>query len=160
MTLIERGYGPCGLIGHSLGGAAAVLAASRLKTVRSLVTLGAPADVEHVTHLFADHVDTLAATGSATVSIAGRSFDLNAGFLNDLANHDVLAAAADLGRPYCTIHARDDDVVGFDNAERLYAAAAEPKELVALDRGGHLFSDRTVADEVLAAILTWFDRSL
>ena len=160
VTLIERGYGPCGLIGHSLGGAAAVLAAHRLKTVRSLITLAAPADVEHVTHLFAGDIHELTTAGRATVTIAGRSFDLNATFLHDLTGHDVLAAAADLNRPYCMIHARDDEVVGFDNAQRLEAAAAEPKQLVALDEGGHLFANRAVADQVLAAILHWFEQTL
>ncbi|MEA5558005.1 alpha/beta hydrolase family protein [Nodularia spumigena] len=160
VTLIEMGFGPCGLIGHSLGGAAAVLAAHRLKTVRSLVTIGAPADVEHVTHLFADRVDDLRSRGRATVSIGGRAFDLDAGFLDDLDRHDVLAEAADLGRPYCVIHARDDDIVGFDNAVRLHAAARDPKQLVALETGGHLFAARAAADEVVEAVVDWFDRTL
>ena len=51
-------------------------------------------------------------------------------------------------------------LVVFDNAERLHAAAGQPKELVALERGGHLFTDRAVADQVLAAVLDWFERTL
>lgn len=160
VTLIEMGFGPCGMIGHSLGGAAAVLAAEKLKTVRSLVTIGAPADVAHVTHLFADQVDSLESEGRAIVTIAGRSFELNADFIHDLERHDVLARAAALGRPFCSIHARDDDIVGFDNAERLQAAAAEPKRLVALETGGHLFTDRDAADALLGAVLDWFSSTL
>lgn len=159
-TLIEMGFGPCGLIGHSLGGAAAILAAARLKTVRSLITIGAPASVDHVTHLFADQVDELARAGRAEVKIAGRSFDLNAEFLDDLDNHDVLTSAGELDRPYCTIHARDDDIVGFENAVALQAAAAEPKRLVALDSGGHLFTPRPAAEQVLDAVLAWFAETL
>ena len=160
MTLVEMGFGPCGMIGHSLGGAAAVLAAHRLKTVRSLVTIGAPADVSHVTHLFADQLETLQNEGRATVNIAGRSFDLNAEFVEDLDRHDVLARAAELDRPFCSIHARDDEIVGFDNAVQLQEAAVEPKRLVALDTGGHLFADRRAAEELAEAVLGWFDSTL
>lgn len=159
-TLIQMGFGPCGLIGHSLGGSAAILAAARLKTVRSVVTIGAPADVDHVTHLFADEVDELKRDGRARVVIGGRSFELNAGFVDDLERHDVLANVRDLGRPYCTIHAKDDEVVDFDNARRLHEAAAEPKRLVALESGGHLFTPRAEAEKVLDAVVAWFDETL
>ncbi len=160
VTLIELGFGPCGLIGHSLGGAAAVLTAHRLKTVRSLITIGAPAEVAHVTHLFGDRVEELVSKGRATVSIGGRAFELDADFLRDLDRHDVLARAAELQRPFCSIHARDDEVVGFDNAVRLQAAAHEPKRLVAIDAGGHLFADRGAADQLLGAVLDWFELTL
>ena len=93
-TLIELGFGPCGLIGHSLGGAAALLAADRLKTVRSLATIGAPSDAGHVRHLFAEDEDRLLSEGRAEVTIGGRTFELEAGFVHDLAVHDVLGAAA------------------------------------------------------------------
>lgn len=159
-TLIAKGFGPCGLIGHSLGGAAALLAVPKLKTVRSVVTIGAPSDVGHVTHLFANSLDHLRAAGRAPVTIAGRSFDLNLGFVDDLTTHDVLATVADLNRPYCAIHARDDDVVGFDNAERLHGAAAEPRRLVGFPHGGHLFTDREVAEQMIAAVVGWFDQTL
>jgi len=160
VALIDKGFGPCGLIGHSLGGAAAVLAAHRLKTVRSLITIGAPATVGHVTHLFSNSIEELEASGRAMVSIAGRSFELESGFLDDLAHHNVLDKAADLGRPYCVIHAKDDDVVGFENATALYAQAKEPKKLVAPDTGGHMFTDRAVAGQILQAAVDWFDHTL
>ena len=159
-ALIGEGFGPCGLVGHSLGGAAAVLAAHRLKTVRSLVTLAAPADAGHVRHLLADRLGDLEAGRPTTVTIAQRSFRLNPGFVGDLARHDVTTRASQLGRPYCIVHATDDDVVGYDNAVRLHRAAAPPKRLVTLAGGGHLFGDRAAADQVLEAVLSWFDATL
>lgn len=159
-TLIEMGFGPCGLIGHSLGGAASILAAGRLKTVRSLVTIGAPSSTGHVTRLFAEQVDELMRDGRATVTISGRSFDLDSEFVDDLGRHDVTAAVAELARPYCVVHARDDAVVEFENAVRLHAAAAEPRRLAALDHGGHLLANRAAADEALAAVLDWFELTL
>lgn len=159
-SLIAEGFGPCAMIGHSLGGAAAVLAVHRLKTVRSLVTIGAPSDVGHVRHLFADDVDELAETGRAVVTISGRSFELEQGFVDDLDAHDVLEAAANLGRPYLVVHAKDDDVVGFEHGQALFDAASEPKRLHALETGGHLLGPRSAADEALTEIVDWFDETL
>ena len=159
-SLIQAGFGPCGLLGHSLGGAASILAAHRLKTVRSLITLSAPADAGHVRHLFTDQLALLEAGSPATITIAQRSFRLNAGFIADLQCHDVIARVGQLGRPYCIIHATDDDVVGYDNAERLYRAAAGRKKLVTLESGGHLFPVPADAERVLDEVLAWFDATL
>lgn len=159
-ALIQIGYGPCGLMGHSLGGAASLLAAHRLKTVRSVITLAAPSATDHVRHLFADQLPTLEAGQPATICVADRPFDLNPGFVSDLGTHEVTDRVSQLGRPYCVIHAADDGVVGFDNAERLYQAAVEPKRLVTLDQGGHMFSNPAAATKVLDAALTWFDETL
>lgn len=159
-SLIAEGFGPCALIGHSLGGAAAILAAERLKTVRSLVTIGAPSDPLHVRHLFDDDLDTLASDGVACVTIAGRKFDLEQGFVDDLNNHDVLAAAAALDRPYLVIHADDDDVVSVEHGEALFNAATEPRRFERLASGGHMLGPRAAADAALAAILDWYDETL
>lgn len=159
-SLIAEGFGPCAMIGHSLGGAAAILAAERLKTVRSLITMGAPSDPLHVRHLFEDDLDTLATDGVACVTIAGRKFDLEQGFVDDLSNHDVLAAAGALGRPYMVIHADDDDVVGVEHGEALFNAAAEPKRFERLASGGHMLGPKAAADAALAAVVDWFDGTL
>lgn len=159
-TLIEMGFGPCGLIGHSLGGAAAILAASKLKTVRSLVTIGAPSDANHVRHLFADSEAELLSQGRADVRIGGRTFELEAGFVHDLATHDVLDAAADLNRPYLVVHADDDTTVPITEGEALFAAAKEPKSFVRYPDGGHLFGDRVLADRMTADVVRWFESTL
>lgn len=159
-TLIARGFGPCGLIGHSLGGAAAVLAAQRLKTVRSLVTIGAPADASHVRHLLAGGWPTLLSGQPATVTVGPRQFRLNPSFACDLTSHDVTGRAALLARPYLIVHAVDDDIVGHDNAEALYRAAAPPKKLASLPSGGHLFGDRADAEVLLETVVDWFGATL
>jgi len=45
---------PALLVGHSLGGAAVLATAGSVPECRALVTIGAPSDVRHVTHLFRD----------------------------------------------------------------------------------------------------------
>lgn len=159
-NLIGMGFGPCGLIGHSLGGAAAVLATHRLKTVRSLVTIGAPSDTGHVRHLFSGDLDRLKTEGRATVSISGREFELERGFISDLECHDVLVRAGQLARPYMVVHAEDDEVVGIEHGERLYKAASHPKKFVRLKTGGHLFGPRDASEKMVDAVVGWFNQSL
>jgi putative redox protein len=155
LTLVQQGYGPCAMVGHSLGGAAVLLAAHRVKTATAVAVIAAPADTNHVRHLFDADLDTIRSEGCAVVRIGGRPFPVCDEFLDDLTAHRVLDRVAQLGRPLLVLHGPDDDVVPFEHALRIYEAAAEPKRLVSLPGADHLLSDRAVADEALAAIVTW-----
>ena len=159
-TLIEMGFGPYGAIGHSLGGAAVLLAAEKLKTVRSFVTIATPAEAAHVRHLLGDTEAELLANGQADVTIGGRTFTLEDEFLHDILTHDVLEAVANLDRPYMTVHAEDDMTVLMSDAERLHDAAPQLKKFVRLSAGGHLFGDRDAAEEMAKEITAWFSSTI
>ncbi len=81
---------PSLLIGHSLGGAAVLAAASRIPESKAVATIGAPCDPSHVKNLFSDHVDQISDKGEAHVSLAGRSFTIKRHFLDDI-GEQVLA---------------------------------------------------------------------
>jgi alpha-beta hydrolase superfamily lysophospholipase len=159
-ALLSEGFGPCGLLGHSLGGAASLLAVERLHTIRSVVTLGAPASPEHVRHLFeeADDVDSDAPT--VRVHIGGRSFDVARAFLDDLAAHDQRHAVGALDRPLLVLHAIDDEVVPVAEGERIFAAARQPKAFHPLFDADHLLTDRRAAEVALHHVRDWFDTTL
>ncbi|NNF54898.1 MAG: alpha/beta hydrolase [Acidimicrobiales bacterium] len=159
-TLIQMGFGPCAIVGHSLGGAAVLLAASRIKTLEAVITIGAPSDAGHVRHLFAEDEEKLLANGRAVVTIGGRTFELDAGFVHDLETHDVLEAVASLSTPYLTIHAEDDLTVPVTEGEALHAAAPEPKEFLRYATGGHLFANRAAADLLAADLVRWLNQTL
>lgn len=159
-ALIRQGYGPCGLVGHSLGGAAGLLAARRLKIVRSVVVLGAPASPDHVRRLFVDHDEQIRHEGEAVVSIAGRPFPIAERFLEDLERHDQAGDVAALGRPLLVVHAIDDEVVDVAEGERIFASAIQPKGFHPLVGADHLVTDRERADEVVAVVVRWFSRTL
>lgn len=157
-TLIDQGYGPCGMLGHSLGGAATLLAAGRIHTVRSVVTLGAPSSPAHVEHLFsrAEELDD----DRVKVTIGGRGFEVAKGFLDELDEHDQSGAVAALGRPLLVLHAVDDQVVSVEEGERIFAAATQPKAFLPLLEADHLLSDRSAAGVALEHVLRWFDATL
>lgn len=157
VALLERGYGPCALVGHSLGGAAALLAAHRLKTVRSVATLGAPSTPDHVRNLFADDQDRIRAEGEAVVAIGGRPFPISADFLEDLERHDQAEAITGLGRPLLVAHSPDDEVVPITEAERIFDAARQPKAFWSLPGADHLLTRRDDADRAAQVIGSWLD---
>lgn len=156
-ALIERGYGPCALLGHSLGGAAALLAASRLKAVRSVAVIGAPASPGHVRHLLTDHEEAIRREGEAVVEIAGRPFPVSLGFLDDLERHNETGEVARLGRPLMVVHAVEDGTVPIAEGERIFAAAQHPKAFVSLPDTDHLLTSRASAEAALGLIVAWFD---
>lgn len=159
LTLIQMGFGPCRAIGHSLGGAALLLAAARLRTVTSLAVIGAPSHPGHVRHLFGQTEDEIRRRGRATVTIAGRPFEIDAAFLDDLATHDQSKRVAELDRPLMVMHAVDDTVVPVGEGERIFAAARQPKAFVPLLGTDHLLADRPSAEVALRTVVDWFDRT-
>lgn len=153
VALIERGFGPCALIGHSLGGSAALLAAERLKTVDAVATLAAPSDVEHVRQLFTAQEAEIRELGRAEVSLGGTPFCLGETFLDDLESHDVVAAARGLNRPYLAIVAGDDKVVDPRHGYVLAEAAGEHGQVLDIPGADHLFSKRDHAQRAATAII-------
>ncbi len=143
------------LIGHSLGGAAALAVAARLDEVLALATVNAPSDPQQISHLFAGRLAQIKEQGEADVTIAGRSFRVRRQFLDDIAGHGLLDDVARLDRPLLIFHSPVDQVVDIDHAARLYQAARHPKSFISLDGADHLVS-RPADVEFLAAMLsTW-----
>ncbi|MEX1163644.1 MAG: bifunctional alpha/beta hydrolase/OsmC family protein [Nitriliruptor sp.] len=150
---------PSLLVGHSLGGAAVLMAAARLPGIEAVATIGAPADVSHVRHLF-DDVETIRADGQATVSLAGRPFTISAAFVNDLTEHHLTETVRSLDVALLFLHAPMDDTVGVDNARRLFEAARHPKSFVSLADADHLLRDEADASYVAEVIASWAGRYL
>lgn len=156
---LARAYeAPSILIGHSLGGAAVIVAAARLPSVKAVAVIGAPAEAAHVAHHFGAQADEIRSAGAAPVTLAGRAFVIKKQFLEDIEQARVLDAAAALKRPLLILHAPRDQTVGVENAARLFAAARHPKSLVSLDDADHLLTDPRDARYTAAVIAAWAGR--
>ena len=154
------GRAPALLVGHSLGGAAVLAAAGRIPDTRAVATIGAPFDVDHVTHLFAGGIAELRATGEADVRIGGRPFTLRQSFVDDLATHDQGERIRTLGKPLLVLHSPQDTIVGIDNATRIFEAAMHPKSFISLAGADHLLTDRRDAGFAADVIAAWSSRWL
>ncbi len=148
------------LVGHSLGGAAALLAAEAIEECKAVATIGAPADPAHVTRLLAPARTMLEARGEAEICLAGRSFRIKKQLLIDLEQQDLRARVGELGRALLVCHAPRDAIVGIDNARQLFEAARHPKSFVALEGADHLLSDAADARYAAQLIAAWAERYL
>lgn len=148
---------PSLLIGHSLGGSAVIAAAPRIPEVRAIATIGAPADPGHVAHLFDGAIDQIDAEGSAEVSIAGRAFTVKKQFLDDITSAN-LAPALSSTTPLLVMHSPSDTIVGVENGEAIFAAAAHPKSFVSLDGADHLLLEPSAAEHAGEVLAAWADR--
>jgi putative redox protein len=146
------------LIGHSLGGAAVLQAAAQIPSAEAVVTLGAPAKPDHVKQAFQESLETIAATGEATVQLAGRPFTIKKQFLDDLAATKMQATIRNLKRALLVMHSPLDHTVGIDNAAEIFTAAKHPKSFISLDQADHLLMD--AADSLYAGtmIAAWVQK--
>jgi len=149
---------PALLVGHSLGGAAVLAAASQIPEARAVATIAAPSDPGHVTGLFKDQVADIRAEGEREVLLAGRPFRIRREFLDDVAEQNLLARVKDLRRALLVLHSPTDDTVGIDNATRIFLAAKHPKSFVSLADADHLLTHRRDAFYAANVIAAWAER--
>lgn len=135
-----------GLLGHSRGGGAAVLAAARPEwrdRVKALVTWAAVATFDRYTP---EQKEAWRRDGELPVvnSRTGQELSLGVELLDDLllnaADLDIQAAASRVAAPWLIVHGEADETVPVAEGDRLYELAQGPKkqvELLRIPGAGH-----------------------
>jgi putative redox protein len=123
-----------------------------------VVTIAAPSDPAHVTHFFKDRVEDIRAKGKVAVQLAGRPFEIKREFLDDVAEHNLMAHVTKLHKALLVMHSPTDDTVGIDNATNIFVAAKHPKSFVSLAGADHLLSNRRDSIYVADVIAAWAER--
>lgn len=154
----ENYIAPSIVIGHSLGGAAGLIAASQLDSVKAVITIGSPSSPTHVRELLQNDLGTLLEVGHAEVSIGGRPFLIKQQFVEDLEKHDLLDTVRSSRKAYLFFHSPHDRIVGIENSAELFKAAFHPKSFVSLDGADHLLSNKRDARYVGDTIAAWASR--
>lgn len=150
------------LVGHSLGGAAVLAAAEMIGAGRiaAVATIGAPADVPHVLGNIRGDLDAIEREGRGEVEIGGRRYDLSREFLHQTEAIDLLAEVAKMRLPLMICHSPTDNVVGVENAGKLFGAAHHPKSFLSLAGADHLLLKEADADFAAGMIAQWAGRYL
>ncbi|TPN85146.1 bifunctional alpha/beta hydrolase/OsmC family protein [Aquimarina algicola] len=151
--LTEQYDAPTLLIGHSLGGAASIFAASEIDSIKAVATIGAPSNPKHVKHLLKSGIDEIEASGQAIINLSGRDFTIKKQFLDDLETKSLPEVAKNLGKALLVMHSPQDTTVGIKNAEEIYISAKHPKSFITLDGADHLLmkkEDSIYAGKVIA----------
>jgi uncharacterized protein len=173
---LDRGRvrpGPLGLLGHSRGGGIALLGAAHpswIDRVGALVTWAAIGEVDRFT---AEQKAAWRRDGELPVvnSRTGQRLALGRELLADVEGNrealDLSAAAARRRAPWLIVHGDGDDSVPPSDGERLYAAAAPPREIERIAGAGHTFGavhpfagPTPHLIQAFNATQTWFRRHL
>ena len=153
--LEEEHAAPTLIIGHSLGGAAVIRAATQLPSIEAVATIGAPYAPDHVLNIFEDDLEMIEEKGQAEVNIGGRPFTVKKQFIDDLREKSSADVLGSLNRALLIFHSPIDKIVGVDNAGKIFKAAKHPKSFMSLDSADHLLSDREDARYVGRVIGAW-----
>jgi putative redox protein len=140
---LKKNYqAPTVIVGHSLGGAASLLAASQFDEIKAVATIGTPSAPQHVTSLLQNGIEEIKEKGAASISIGGRPFLIKRQFVEDLEEQNLLSVVREMRKAFLFLHSPQDQIVTIDNAAELYKAAFHPKSFVSLDGADHLLSNK------------------
>lgn len=159
-VLADRGTPPELIVGHSWGGAAAILAAQRIPSVRAVVTIGAPAEPADVERHYDAIVDRVLEEGSGTWKIGGRAMTLKRDFVEDVRRADLIGRVRTLDRPLLIMHSPTDRTVGIDNASKIFRAALHPRSFLSLEGSDHFLTVDGQAQRAAKIISAWADQYL
>lgn len=136
------------LIGHSLGGIAAVETAASVPGICAVATIGAPSS--------AGHLATDVTPGEQIqVQVGGIGVNVTPGFVEDLDRHALASTLKASSVPILVLHAPRDRIVGIDHASRIYAAARHQKSFVCLPGADHLLTRRDDCAYAASVIGAW-----
>lgn len=156
--LAEDYRSPKILIGHSLGGAAVLQAASQIPSAAAVATIAAPSDPKRLSRLYTDRGRELDERGEIEVSIAGRPFRIKKQFADDLERTHMDETIRNLHRALIVFHSPLDEVVSIENAAHIFRTAKHPKSFVSLDKADHLLTREEDSRYVGRVIAAWASR--
>ncbi|OYV71586.1 MAG: osmotically inducible protein C [Deltaproteobacteria bacterium 21-66-5] len=160
-AFLEKTYqAPKILIGHSLGGTAALEAAHQIPSAIAVATVAAPADPEHVAGLLGAARQVIEQHGEADVMLAGRKLHFKKAFLDDLKNQQWQQNIHALRKPLLIFHSPTDAVVNINNAGLIFAAALHPKSFISLSGADHLLSRPEDSEYVGLLLAAWATKYL
>lgn len=156
--LKENYLAPTLLIGHSLGGAAAIFAAAKIPSIKAVAVINSPSSPAHIMHVLKSSAEEIIQNGKAVVNLAGRDFTIKKQFLDDLENKPLTEIVIGFEKALLILHSPQDSIVNIKNAEEIFKAARHPKSFVSLDGMDHLLSKKEDSQYVGDVIAEWASR--
>lgn len=148
----ENLQSPALMIGHSLGGAATLIAAAHVRDCKSVAVIGCPSSASNVIKQFAADVEKIEQEGLAEVSLAGRPFTIKKQFLEDARAQNITDKLSSLKKALLILHSPVDETVSIEHAAELFQNAKHPKSFISLDNADHLMFKKGAAEYAARSI--------
>ena len=104
--------------------------------------------------------DEIRADGEAEVALGGRPFTIKEQFLKDLESTRMEPVLRELDRALLILRSPRDEVVGLDNAAKLFKMARHPKSFISLDDADHLLMKKEDSRYAARLLAAWASRYL
>lgn len=153
--LTDNYAAPSLMIGHSLGGTAALVASLELPSIKTIATIGAPADSGHILKTLGADKEKIAQDGSHKIEFFGNDITVNQQFIDDVCAEHLADRLGKLHKALLIMHSPIDEIVSIDNASALFQMANHPKSFVSLNNADHLLSKKSDAKYVASIIRDW-----
>ena len=148
------------LIGHSLGGIAAVAAACELKQIDAVITIASPSRPAHVMDHFEEHIPKILNHGYSDVMVFDQTLRLTKTYIEDLKTYSDRNFTKKLNKPILIFHSPYDDIVSIDEAAKIFTEAKHPKSFISLDKVDHLVTKKRDAEYIAEHVACWTKRYL
>lgn len=156
--LRENHQPPSILLGHSLGGTAAFVAASQLPHIKAIITIASPSEPDHVLHHFEGALIQLNRGEASEIVVAGQRYKIKPQFVDDVKSYHVRHIISELDKALLIFHGPNDRLVDVDHSRLIFDAAEHPKSLVSLHTADHILSEREDNAYVADVIYSWLQR--
>ncbi|MBW2973787.1 alpha/beta fold hydrolase [Candidatus Woesearchaeota archaeon] len=144
-----------GLVGHSFGGSAAIMAATKDRRIKSLVTISAAYDKTKAIKILVgtQGFKNWKKNGVAGMRLNDRKENIKYTFWEDVMKHNMLSYIKRIKIPFLVVHGEKDKLIGVNQAKAI-AKAANAQLRIASDEG-HAFNKKSIK-----FIIDWFKKTL
>lgn len=146
-----------GILGISMGGSTAILAAAKDQRIRAVVDDSGFSDAQGVIAASFEHFIHLPSFPFAPITVGIADFRANID-VSRVRPMDVIGKISP--RPLLIIHEAGDSIVPVDNSVRNFAAARQPKEVWLVPSYGHGQAQTTAKLEYQARVTRFFETAL
>ena len=146
-----------GVLGISMGAATAILTAAECKDIKAVVADSSFATLRDV--VYQGFKNTFKLPAPVVAGPLLMFSEMFSGFRTSQVR-PIDAVSAIAPRPILFIHSHDDDLINFSHCDRLFEAAAEPKQQWMVDGATHARAGVMYYDEYLARVDRFFEQNL
>jgi len=146
------------LMGHSLGGTSSLVAAINANEIKKVITFASPSQPSHVLHHFGQALTMLEQGIASSFEVAGKFYDINPQFLNDVRQWDMQQELKKLEEPVLIFNVRGDTLVSENDASEIEQWVGGESKLIHLENTDHLLSDKAMHAYAISKVIEWLEK--